>query len=158
MAIRPDLLQELKGKRGKLIGSRLSRRERLVLDATMGPKAMITGLFDFSASGGAIGTYSMVDSQGRPVEVPPNAIITSLMTDSITAFTSGGLATVAIKAGATTLKSATAFDDSSLAGVDSQTVSPTKVSVDSQLSLVVAVAALTAGKMRVFVEYVQSDL
>lgn len=157
MASRPDLLMEMKGKRGKIIGNRLSRRERLVLAATQGPKCMLTALFDFSVSGGAVGSYLMTDEQGRPVSVPANAIITSLMTDVITSFTSSGSATVAISADNTSLLAATAYNDAALTGVDAQSISPTKITSEKQLTVAIATAAVTAGKMRVFVEYVQSE-
>lgn len=149
-----NLLTELKAadaSGANFPGDRLSRRERLLVRESSGCKGQVTALFDFSVSGGA------VSSIGLGVTLPANAIITGLMTDSLTAFTSGGAATVAIEAGSTVLKAATAYNDASYAGVDVQSVTAVKLSAASELELVIAGAALTAGKMRIFVDYVQSE-
>lgn len=151
MSQKPDLMQELKGKRGKLVGNRLSRRERLVLDASSGPMAMATALYDFSVNGGAVGAITL------GVKIPANAIITRLFTDALTSMTSGGSATVAISAGATSLKAATAFNDATLVGADAQTLTAVKISSESELTMTIAVAVLTAGKVRIFAEYIQSE-
>lgn len=151
MAAEVNLLQELKGVAGNLPGDRFSRRERLFLKETSGPMGMVTALYDFSVSGGAVSTI------GLGVSLPANCIVTRLFTDVLTSFTSGGAATVAIEAGATVLLAATAFNAAALTGADAQSLTAVKLSAASELEVVIAAAALTAGKMRIFVEYIQSE-
>ena len=49
---------------------------------------------------------------------------------------------------------ATAYNDAGLTGYDAQSLTPVKLAVASQLKVTVAVAALTAGTIDVYVEYV----
>ena len=106
-------------------------------------------LYDFSQDGGAVGDIEF----GRLI--PAGAIIKRITSDEQIAFTSGGAATVVINAGSTSLTAALAFD-TDFTGVDAQALVSAegmKVSVDSELKITIAVAALTAGKVRFFVEY-----
>lgn len=151
-----NLMNEVKGATS-LANQRFNARERTILAQTSGPKRMLTAVYNFSTQGGAIGSIELKDEDGKSMSIPANACITRLFTDVQTAFTSGGSATVAIAVGATVLKAATAFNDATLTGFDAQTVTAVKVTVASVPQITVAVAALTAGKMRVFIEYIQSD-
>lgn len=125
-----------------------SRRDQAVLDA--GGVRTDSVLYDFSSDGGAIGNVDF----GRIL--PAGAIITAVYSDEITALTSGGAATVQLQAGAIDLTDAIAFD-TGFAGSESQALASSataiKISADSELKIDIATAALTAGKLRFYVEY-----
>ncbi len=125
-----------------------SARDQAVLNA--GGSRSSSVLFDFSKDGGALGTLSL----GRLL--PAGALVTNLFSDEITVLTSAGAATLKLQAGSTDLSDALAFD-TGFAGSQSQALASSataiKVSASSELKLVIAGAALTAGKVRFFVEY-----
>jgi hypothetical protein len=106
-------------------------------------------LYDFSQDGGAVGTISF----GR--FIPSGAIINKITSDEITALTSSGSATVTVKAGSTSLTAALAFD-TGFAGIGDAALTDTdglKLSADSELKITIGTAALTAGKLRLYVQY-----
>lgn len=108
--------------------------------------------YSFAVDGGAVGAIIPATSE----LVPQGAIVTRAWTDVRTAMTSGGSATVALSvASATpiTLKSATAFDDAAYTGVDSHSVTAAKTDSEGRITFTVAVAALTAGIVDIYVEY-----
>ena len=119
--------------------------------------------YNFAADGGAIGTINL------GVRLPDNAIITRAWYDVLTTFTSASdAATIAINIGSTALNTAVAIStgtpydaglhDMSAKGDDfSDPSTYVKLSAESELNLVAAVEALTAGKLIVFVDYVTSD-
>ena len=85
--------------------------------------------------------------------------MTKIITKTNTVFTSGGLATLAIKSGATTLESAVAFDDSSYTGVaDHSSATPVEVAAASNLTVEVATADLTDGKVTIYVHFDKPSL
>jgi hypothetical protein len=110
---------------------------------------MIEATYDFASMGGAVGTISLGKS------LPAGSIVTQLYTDALTSLTSGGAATVAIEVGSDVLKAATAFNDASLTGLDAQTGLPIKTVNGGNLEVVIAGAALTAGKIRVMLAYIK---
>lgn len=138
----------IKLKAGKLAVGFPSKRDEAVLNA--GGNRMESVLFDFSQDGGSVATYSF----GRLL--PAGSIVTNIYSDEITALTSGGSATVQLKAGSTNLTDALAFD-TGFAGTQSQALASSataiKVSAESELKMAIATAALTAGKLRFLVEY-----
>lgn len=125
-----------------------SRRDQAVLDE--GGNRSDSVLYDFSNDGGTAGDISF----GRIL--PSGAIITNVYSDELTALTSGGSATVQLKAGSTDLTDALAFD-TGFTGTENQALASSataiKLSADSELKITIATAALTAGKVRFFVEY-----
>lgn len=133
-------------------------------------KRTFKGIFDFAIQGGAISTiplYDPVFGKGVALNLPASFIITDVCIDVITALTSGGSATVALTSGqgAGDLLTATAYSSSPFTGAVSiiQLSSAIKVPVTqaqpgSQVSAVVAVAALTAGQFAVHIEGYLSDL
>lgn len=138
---------------GKLAVGYPSRRDEAVLNAAGIRWESV--LYDFSSDTGAIGTVSF----GR--NLPAGAIVTRVFSDEQTALTSGGSATVQLKVGTTELTGAIAFD-TGFAGLDSQALDSSaeaiKVATESELNIAIAAAALTAGKVRFFVEYLlQND-
>lgn len=133
---------------GKLAVGFPSKRDEAVLDA-MGSR-MESVLYDFTQDTGAVATLSF----GR--HLPAGAIVTGVHSDEITVLTSGGSATLQLKAGATALTDALAFDTGFLSAQTQALASSAtaiKLAADSELKLTIAAAALTAGKVRFYVRY-----
>jgi hypothetical protein len=122
-----------------------------LLDKTMG---VIVDTYDFSVSGGAVGDITLASSA-----IPAGAVITRVFHEELTNVTSGGSATVTLKAGATALTDAVAI--ATFSGVKSEALASSataiKVSAASDLKITIATAALTAGKVRFYVEYMISQ-
>jgi hypothetical protein len=116
--------------------------------------------YDFANQGGAIGDIALKDFAGNNAVIPSGAIIRDVIIYVETALTSGGSATIAVKAqSAADLKAATAVASYSLAavlaGVPVGTAATAiALTADRTVTITVAVAALTAGKMHVYVDYV----
>jgi len=125
-----------------------SKRDEAVLNA--GGSRAESSVYDFTIDRGAIGTVSF----GRLL--PAGAIVTAVYSDELTVLTSAGLATLQLKAGSTSLTDALAFD-TGFAGTQSQALASSataiKLTAASELNLAIAVAALTAGKVRFLVKY-----
>lgn len=151
----------------------IGKREQINTSAPMGfvaqmgteldkTKNVIKCVYDFSVSGGAIGDISLKDVAGSDAIVPSGAIITKVLVHVVTAATSSGAATVALKSeGAADLLGATAVASLSLAakldGVPANTAATAIIlTADRTIKATVAAFALTAGKIHVFVEYVLS--
>ena len=134
---------------GKLAVGFPSKRDEAVLNA--GGLRVESVMYDFSNDAGAVGTLSF----GRML--PEGAVVTRVFSDEQTALTSGGSATLTLKAGSTSLTGAIAFDTGFTATVESQALASSataiKLSALSELKLTIGTAALTAGKVRFFVEY-----
>jgi hypothetical protein len=133
---------------GPLAVKKISRREEAALNK--GGLRMSSVLYDFSLDAGAIGTVTF----GRML--PAGAIVTRVIADEQTPLTSGGLATLQLQAGATDLTDALAFDTgfggtAALALASSATA--IKLAAASELQLEIAGATVTAGKVRLLVEY-----
>jgi hypothetical protein len=110
------------------------------------------------ASDGDTGFTFAVDTQGVTAinlgyAFEEDAIVTKVMSHELTNVTSGGSATVAVRAGSTALVAATAI--ASFTGVVNHTLSGSAagiaVSKGDQLNIDVEVAPLTAGKVRFYV-------
>lgn len=140
-----------------LASQRTNKREAKVLEG--GAMQIAQCLYDFSRDGGAVGSYAM------RTKLPANAVVVSVYADVQTAATSGGSATYALTAGATSLAAATAYD-SATSGINAVGVQslPTAASspfeaqkcsttAASELSMAIAGAALTAGKVRFTIKY-----
>lgn len=136
-------------------------------------KRVFKGSYDFAVQGGATGTIPLYDAVlGKvvPLVLPANFIITNVLIDGITALTSGGSATVALTSGQTAadLLAATAYNSAPFSGsiaagvpVSAATaikIPATQAAPGSQVSAVVATAALTAGQFNVHIEGFLSDL
>lgn len=111
--------------------------------------------YDFDVHGGAVGDIPL------DFELPANAVIVNGFVDEVEDLTSDGSATIAIKAeSAADLKAATAIASYTgrvaliPVGTAATSVKTTEARV---LTLTVAVAALTAGKMNIFLDYRISD-
>lgn len=131
------------GKAGVGLGGRSGRRA--------------VALYDFAVDGGAVGDITL-----RGDTIPSGAIITDVLINVDTALTSGGAATVALKAeGAADLNAADAISGApwSTTGaergdLDADTA-PVKTTAARSIVATVGTAALTAGKFSVYVEYLE---
>ena len=106
--------------------------------------------YSFADDAGAIGDITF------STDLPANIIVTRVESNETTAFTSGGSATITIKAGATSLTGAIAFD-SGFTGVNNHalagSVDGIELTAVTTLTFTIATAALTAGICEFFVEY-----
>jgi hypothetical protein len=149
-----------KGNMWAMIRQLLSAQGSINASAQQGAGALqvAKGTYDFAVDGGAVGTIQLVSS---PI-IPANSIILGGILDPITTFNGGGGATVAvgIGTGASTaaLKAAAGF--ATYVGGTPLVMLPVwsaaffKLAADGKLSVTVAVAALTAGKMAIDIVYV----
>ncbi len=125
-----------------------------------GQLGCLQAIYDFSVDGGAVGTIYLKDAFGEKAMLPSGALIKKVIIHVETALTSGGLATISVGSeAAADLKAATAVASYSLAanldGVpDGAAANIVRLTADKQIQIAVAVAALTAGKLHVFVDYV----
>lgn len=105
--------------------------------------------YDFATLGGAVGSIAM------GVSIPAGSMVRAVVMEEETNVTSEGSATVQLKAGTTNLTAATAIADIPALGTVALPSSATavKITAESELTLAVAVADLTAGKVNVYVEY-----
>lgn len=133
---------------GPLAVGEINKREEAVLNK--GGSRCDSVLFDFSSDGGAVGSISF----GRIL--PAGAVVTQIIADELTNITSGGSATIQLLAGSTALTGATAI--ASFSGLTAPALAGSaaaiKLSAASELRIAIATAALTAGRLRLFVRYV----
>lgn len=126
-----------------------------------GYKNLATATYDFATSGGAVSTISL--DQG----IPDNAVITRAWYEVLTPPTSSGAATIALGVAtndADGIKTATAYNDASFnAGFHDGTPDgtatnfTTKTTASRKIVLVIAGANLTAGKIKVYAEFIVSE-
>jgi hypothetical protein len=119
-------------------------------------KHCIKAVYDFAVLGGAIGSVSLVDQYGETVKIPLGAIVTQVLVDTVTPLTSGGLATVALTLNAAgDLMAADDFDDlvAIMPGIPvGSAATAVKATAEREIVATIAVAALTAGKVDVYLE------
>lgn len=113
--------------------------------------------FDFALHGGAVGDITV-----GPKLLPKGAIVESGIIHVKTAFTSGGSATVAVKAlSANDILAATAIASLTLNALvdvvpDGAATNMFRCTAATQLTVTIAVEALTAGKMAICLNYCDS--
>lgn len=126
-----------------------------------GQVGVIRCTYDFAIQGGAIGTVNLRDPDNALATLPDKAIITQVFIDEVTNVTSGGSATIALGANTTTdLLGATAIASFTgvIAGVPTGTAATmVKLTAARTLTATIGTAAITAGKLNVFVQYVVSE-
>jgi len=120
------------------------------------------GNYSFAVQGGAVGTINLKDGDGKDLKLPANALIKNVVIDVITQPTSGGSATIAVTAvssGDLLAALAVGSFTGRIQGIpdDATVADMIKLSSEKTISIAVAVAALTAGKFNVLVEYVVSE-
>lgn len=105
-------------------------------------------VYDFAADGGATGDISLANTE----VIPNNAVIVSVALYTEAAVTSGGSATLQVKAGGiactAAIAKATLSDES--VNVD---VAGAKATASEAIKVIVGTAAITAGKVNIFVDY-----
>lgn len=124
-------------------------------------KNVLKAVYSFAVNGGAIASIPLFDDLGNPAIVPAKAIVQRSYIDFFVACTSGGSATLSLQVetandvlAALAVASATGLVE----GVSVNTIATAKkTTVARQVTLVVAVATLTAGQFNVFLEYVLSN-
>ena len=111
--------------------------------------------YNFDIDGGAIGAITPANN----FKLPVNAMIIGAWTDVKAAMTSGGSATVALAVGGVTIKAATATDDAAYTGIDYHLArtSAALTTASGEVTFTVAAAALTAGEVDIYVEYILAD-
>jgi len=129
---------------------------------TQQKKMVLKGVYNFAVDGGAIGTKTLKGADGKALKLPKGAIVSDCLLDFRTATTSGGSATISFGTGQATndLKSALAVASGTglVACIPVGTAATSiKMTADRTPSISIAVAALTAGKVSVLIEYWMSD-
>lgn len=115
-------------------------------------------MYDFAVDGGAVG-FKDLSAKVRNT-LPTGAVVKSVYYHVVTAPTSGGSATIAIGDGETGTRylTGTAFDNAAYAGNNVAAVSsgiPNRIAGtnENNFGITIATAALTAGKIKFWVEY-----
>lgn len=129
-------------------------------------KNCLKAIYDFTVQGGAVSTIPLLDDQGNPAILPQNAYVTNVVAVASVAPLSSGSATVSLGSNlsgsvvdlqAATAKATLALN-AAVAGVPVGTaatwVGPITGQSGLQVQVAIAVAALTAGKINYFIEYV----
>ena len=140
------MIAKRKLKAGPLAENMPNKREQAVLNN--GGIRVESVHYKFSADGGAVGDISFKRL------LPAGAVVKALILHEIANFTSGGSATVTIKAGSTALSTAIAVA-SVATGTTALASSATAIplAADADIVMSIGTAALTAGELRVFIEY-----
>lgn len=119
-------------------------------------------VYDFAVDGGAVGAISLSSKTGSAFTLPLNALVKSVLAKVVTTCTSGGAATVAIGNTATpdAYMAATAVASlvANYVGTEQGTPNSVGAANEQDLTLTIATAALTAGKIEVHVEYYNEGL
>lgn len=129
-----------------------------IAEGTPGPRLKIArGTYDFAVDGGAVSTIALMGA----TNIPSGATILGGWLEVVTALGSGGSATAAIQVeGANDIVTATAFGSSPWSTTGRKSVIPVftgattvRTTAARDISLVVATAALNAGKFHVLLVY-----
>lgn len=136
----------------------LGAKYQIGTQLTKGVKLAMAATYDFATQGGAVGTINLKDSTGATAILPKGALLLDSYIDVLTAPTSGGAATIAVNSGqsAGDIKAAAAIAGYTgiVAGLQQgASVNAVKATADGVVSITIATAALTAGKMNVLLEY-----
>jgi len=120
----------------------------------------LEAVYDFSVDGGLVGSVPLNDASGSPLNLPEKAIVISSHIEIEAAVTSGGSATVAFGLigntdafKAATGKASLTLDAVFAGGNDL----PLKIAAPTPVAVTIAVAALTAGKIRIFIKYIEGN-
>lgn len=123
----------------------------------VGRRRLAVGLYNFATDGGAVGDITL-----RGDAIPSEAIITDVLIHVDTALTSGGAATVALKAesaadlnAADPISGAPWSTTGAKRGDLTATTAPVKTTASRSIVATVGAAALTAGKFSVYVSYLE---
>lgn len=125
-----------------------------------GAVKLARGDYSFAVEGGAVSTIALTGSS----VLPAGAVILAAYIEVVTAPTSGGAATITVQAeNAGDVQAAAAISGApwstlgmKLSSARTRAAVPLKLTAPSDISIVVATAALTAGVFRVYVEYIEA--
>lgn len=113
--------------------------------------------YDFAVDGGAVSTITL-----RGDSIPSGAVIREALVKVQTVPTSGGAATIALDSeGAGDLKSAAAYNGAPYSSTGTKvltqtlTTAPITTTAKRSITATIAAAALTAGKFKVLVRYLE---
>jgi hypothetical protein len=116
--------------------------------------------YDFAVSGGAISTINLVPLDGSSGTIPSGAVITDTVVEVLTAVTSGGAGTAALKieaandvVNATVVSGAPWSTTGRKAGIPLSAATSLKTTAARTPAVVIAAFAATAGKFRLYVSY-----
>jgi len=118
--------------------------------------------YDFADLGGAVGAITLTDDANAALTIPDNAVIIGCDIEMLTAFTSGGSATVAVGYTGQTddFLAALAMDHASWAIAKIKVAEndlPVKTTAAVSVLFTIATAALTAGKCNLWVRFFEGD-
>lgn len=132
-------------------------RRLAATDPGQGQTEWAVGLYDFATDGGAVGDITL-----RGDVIPAGAIITETLLHIDVAPTSGGAATLAVRAeSAGDIAAAAAVSGAPWSTIGAKrgtltaTSTPVKTTVNRPIIATVASAALTAGRIKVFIGYIE---
>ena len=121
------------------------------------------GEYDFAVDGGAVGTKTLRGANAASIgnQIPAGSVIEGGYIEVDTILASSGVPTVAVTVeGAGDLLAATAFDASPWSTTGRKSITPAftgatsvKTTASRSIAIVIAAAALTAGKFRVVLWY-----
>lgn len=120
----------------------------------------LEAVYDFAVDGGDVGGIPLKDTAGLPLVIPDKAIVINSHIEIETAVTSGGSATVAfgLEGNTDAFKAATGKASLTLDAVFAASNDlPLKMAAPTAVLGTVAVAALTAGKFRIFIKYLEGN-
>jgi hypothetical protein len=128
-------------------------------------KNMMVVVYDFAVQGGAVGSVNLNDDQGNAAILPQGAIVQSVAAATVTDVTSPGSPTIALSLNAsadlmaatakTSLTSAVLLVGKPLGGASAGLwVGPVSPAAGKRVTADIATTAITAGKVKYFIEYV----
>jgi len=120
----------------------------------------LEAVYDFAVDGGAVGAVPMKDTSGQPIQIPDKAIVISSHIEIEAAVTSSGSATVAfgLIGNSDAFKGATGKASLTLDAVFAGSNDlPLKMAAPTPVAVTIATAALTAGKIRLFIKYIEGN-
>ena len=138
-------------------------KDSQVTNAKLGTRVMHVQkyTYDFAVGGGLISAITLTDDRGNAQVLPDNAVLLGATCEVVTGVTSGGAAE--LKFGYTgsdayflALTAKGSFDADGKA-VKMEATTPTKLTAAKSLLMTIDTAALTAGKLNVWVRYYQGD-
>jgi hypothetical protein len=137
------------------------RRGAIKQESVLGTQYIAIAIYDTALNDSAGVSNKTVAAHGLGVFLPNKAIVVRALYQTVTTFTSGGSATIALKVqSANDLKTATAYTDGSFTAATLTDCAPAHsaatsiaLTAERELTATVATAALTAGKLVLYVEY-----
>ena len=138
-----------------------ARRGAVKQESALGTQYIATAIFDTAGNDSAGVSNKTVAAHGLGVFLPTKAIVVRALYQTVTTFTSGGSATVALSVqSANDLKTATAYTDGSFTAATLTDCVPVHsaatsiaLTAERELKVTIGTAALTAGKLVLYVEY-----